>query len=530
MRIGDKHGFYRPRLLSDEYKTIPLPVLVETWGAAIRLAESGALESFVPSLSVYGSRLEVDSGAVPDEVVSLIVAIARSHKIRSVYCPSDDYARFSAFAELEGLRAHLAVSRQTILPKLTRLLSQTAFGISMREPWDFERKVFDVSQRHESAIAFLPWRKMTTKAPIQSLNDRAFKRQTASTSVHTLVNLLNCSQKLVVVGAYNGLLVGRGAELELRKHLVEGGILEAVISMPSALLPRAELPFSILVLRPEGGVKRIRFVAGDNDNFFDKDGRNRTTLTNWELLLKAYKEGSQREIVQDVPIEEVAENNYHLEVLRYVPSAELQKAHSYTSRPGGRYKVKRLGDCVETIRPVAKIYKNGNIPAKELMTSDFPRFGYLSDPEKKVAFSKIVLSTKQRDLLFLKPHDVVVSIKGLTGAVAITPPTPPSPGKGGWLVNQSCLILRAKKMVINPVYLYMYLASEAGQALLVQISNGASTSMISIQSLKSLPVPVSSMQEMGEVTDIFYEQVALQQEVDSRISRQVELSKQYWSL
>lgn len=349
-------------------------------------------------------------------------------------------------------------------------------------------------------------------------------------SVHALVHLLNCSQKLVVVGAYNGLLVGRGAELELRKHLVEGGMLEAVISMPSALLPRAELPFSVLVLGPKGGIKQVRFVAGDNNKFFNKDGRNRTTLTNWDLLLKAYKDGTQREIVQDVSIKKIAENNYQLEVSRYVLPAKLQKAHSYTSQPDGRYEVKQLGDCVETIRPIAKLYKGGEISAKELMTSDFPRFGYLSDPEKKVDFSESVLSKEQRDLLFLRSHDVVISIKGLTGAVAIAPPNTPPPGKGGWLVNQSCLILRAKKAAIDPVYLYMYLASEAGQELLAQISNGASTSLISIQSLKTLPVPIPTMREMRATTEVFYEQVSLQQEVDSRIARQLELSKQYWSL
>ncbi|MEM1369836.1 MAG: restriction endonuclease subunit S, partial [Cyanobacteria bacterium P01_H01_bin.15] len=169
-------------------------------------------------------------------------------------------------------------------------------------------------------------------------------------------------------------------------------------------------------------------------------------------------------------------------------------------------------------------------PAKELMTSDFPRFGYLSELEKKVVFSEVVLSRQQHDLLFLRPHDVVVSIKGLTGAVAIAPQSTPPAGEGGWLVNQSCLILRANEKIIDPVYLYMYLASEAGQALLAQISNGASTSMISIQSLKSLAVPIPTMKEMREMTEIFYEQVSLQQEIDSRIARQVELSKQYWSL
>ena len=90
--------------------------------------------------------------------------------------------------------------------------------------------------------------------------------------------------------------------------------------------------------------------------------------------------------------------------------------------------------------------------------------------------------------------------------------------------------MRAKETAIDPVYLYMYLASEAGQALLAQISNGASTSLISIQSLKSLPIPVPAIAEMREIAEVFYEQVALQQEVDSRIARQVELSKQYWSL
>ncbi|MEL7070140.1 MAG: N-6 DNA methylase [Cyanobacteria bacterium J06581_3] len=531
VEAADNEEGHLLRLDISRYQSVPAEVLQEGIENAVWIVERGELDTFVPPLDIYGSRLLVGTGAVPDEVVSLIAAIANGRSLNEIYCPYDDHARFAIHAASTGVEVYLEGTQPTVIPKLNQILSGFNFDIAFNGVHSFDERTAPVGrQMYDGAIALLPWGRSGKQTSIQPLHSEKFAKKTASTSVHTLVHLLNRLHRLAVVGVYNGFLVGRNAEQELRKRLVDKGLLEAVISMPSALLPYAERPFSVLVLNPQGQQKTVRFIKGDSNQFYERDGRNRTVLKNWQDLLQVYKNGGERSIVQDISTDEISENNYQLEVSGYVLSEALQKAYAYTSLPSKHHTVKRLGECIETIRPHLKIYKDGDSPARELMTAEFPEFGYLKQPERKVSFSDSALGEDQLYRLFIQPHDIVLSIKGLTGRVAIAPPDTPPPGPDGWLANQSCLILRTEQKQIDPVYLFLYLASEAGQALLQQISTGASTALIQLQPLKALPIPIPPRQEMHEISQTFYRQVAIQEEISQRRAEQIQLSKKYWSL
>ena len=529
MDASHQSGLHNPPLIVEKYGSISLSKLEEAVEIAGRLAKRGDLRCFVPPLDFYRSRLGIGSGATPDEVVNLMTMLAIDKSAEDIYCPYDDYARFTTCAALLGAEAHLGSSQFTVVPKLNRILSGLSYDIALGDAQNFSEKSAG-DRSFDSAVAFVPWGKLSRSTDILPIGSEPFSKKTASITVHVIAWLLRRSRRKVVVAVYNGFLVGRSAELELTKRLIDQGMLEGVISMPPALLPYTELPFSILVLNPQGGEKTVRFVEGSDDQFFSKDGRNRAKLEAWQSLLEMYQNGGSDSIVQDVSTEKIIENNYQLEPLRYVLSKELKQAYSYTQTLPEQYTVGKLGDYVETIRPYLKLYKEGAVLAKEAMTADFPDFGYLTEPTKEVLFSPSTLEETELRRLFLRPHDIVITVKGMTGAVAIAPPNTPTPGEGGWLANQSCLILRVRKKQIVPVYLFMYLSSEAGQTLLKQISTGASTALIQLQPLKNLPVPVPPLEEMSAITQAFHQQVDLQQKINQLQAEQIRLRKTHWSI
>lgn len=516
-------------LVVEKYESITLSKLEAAVEIAGRLAEKGDLRCFVPPLDFYRSRLGMGSGATPDEVVNLMTMLAIDKSAKDIYCPYDDYARFTTCAALLGAEAHLGSSQFTVVPKLNRILSGLSYDIALGDAQIFSEKSAE-DRSFDSAVAFVPWGKLSRSTDISPIGSKPFSKKTASITVHAIAHLLRRSRQKVVVAVYNGFLVGRSAELELTKRLIDQGILEGVISMPPALLPYTELPFSILVLNPQGGEETVRFVEGSDEQFFSKDGRNRAKLEAWQSLLEMYQSGGDDSIVQDVSTEKIIENNYQLEPLRYVLSKELKQAYSYTQTPLEQYTVGKLGDYVETIRPYLKLYKEGAVLAREAMTADFPDFGYLTEPIKEVLFSPSTLGETELRRLFLRPYDIVMTVKGMTGAIAIAPPNTSPPGEGGWLANQSCLILRVRKKQLDPIYLFMYLSSEAGQALLKQISTGASTALIQLQPLKNLPVPVPSFEEMSAITQTFHQQVNLQQKINQLQAEQIRLRKTHWSI
>jgi len=87
------------------------------------------------------------------------------------------------------------------------------------------------------------------------------------------------------------------------------------------------------------------------------------------------------------------------------------------------------------------------------------------------------------------------------------------PDEDGWLVNQSCLILRIHREGIDAIPLFMYLRSDLGQALLNQIVSGATTPLIQLKPLKNLTILIPRKENAQGILDLFTQQVQLQNQI-----------------
>lgn len=522
-------GSTAPITIDSQYQSLPIEVLIDVLACANHLASRKQLSLWIPPLELYSVDKNIEQNdLVPDEVVSLMSRIALDKTTHRVYCPYDDFARFSMCTSLMGAQAHLECTKPTNIPKLSQILSGLPFDIAFQAPL-LIGKVNEPTDQFDVAVAFAPMGRLSRNATIHVDWIQQLPKKTSSQAIYAILHILSRSKHKAVVAVPNNVLFSKGSEKDLRRKLIEQRMISAVVSMPPALLPYTVIPFSILVLTPEGDSTKVRFVDGSSEQFFTKDGRNRSTLTEWESLLRIYTSSTDNALVKDVTIEEIIENDYHLEVSRYVLSDELQTTYDYIYNLASHYQIKKLVDCAEIIRPSIRLYENGNTKAFEFVASDFPQFGYLTLPSKEVRFCREAVDTKEKKL-FLRPHDIVISVKGVTGAVAIAPPNTPPPGENGWFVNQSCLILRAKEDTIDPVYLFMYLSSDMGQVLLNQISIGAATPLIQLQSLKNISIPLPPLAEMKDTTTVFKQQAALQQQIQNLVHQQHQLSQLHWHL
>ncbi len=133
----------------------------------------------------------------------------------------------------------------------------------------------------------------------------------------------------VVVIVPHGVLFRGGAEGKIREQLIKENIIDAVIGLPAGLFQTTGIPVAILVIdrsREEGGAneskKDILFIEASKEF---KQGKAQNILTE-ENIAKIFNTYKNREDIEKfsrrVGIEEIQENDFNLNITRYVDTFE----------------------------------------------------------------------------------------------------------------------------------------------------------------------------------------------------------------
>jgi type I restriction enzyme M protein len=155
--------------------------------------------------------------------------------------------------------------------------------------------------------------------PPKSYGDLAF--------VQHMVASLRADGMLGVVLPH-GILFRGGAEGRIRKGLLEEDLVEAVIGLAPNLFYGTGIPACILIVhrdRPADRKGRVLFVHGAEEMVA---GKNQNTLSdaNVRRLVEAFHVFRDEErFSRVVPLEEIAENDYNLNISRYVQTAEEEE-------------------------------------------------------------------------------------------------------------------------------------------------------------------------------------------------------------
>ncbi len=169
-----------------------------------------------------------------------------------------------------------------------------------------------------------PYNRFHRGLPPKTKGDYAF--------ISHLVETAKAKEGKVVVVVPHGVLFRGAAEGRIRKHLLEENIIDTVIGLPAGLFQTTGIPVAILIIdrsREPGGNNENRknvffieaskeFRSGKAQNFLDEEHTSK--------ILNAVNERKDIEkFARDVTPEEIAENDFNLNITRYVDTFEEEE-------------------------------------------------------------------------------------------------------------------------------------------------------------------------------------------------------------
>jgi type I restriction enzyme M protein len=168
--------------------------------------------------------------------------------------------------------------------------------------------------------------------PPQTKGDYAFV-------LHMIETLKPKTGRMGVVVPH-GVLFRSAAEGKIRKQLIDENLLDAVIGLPEKLFFGTGIPAAILIFRRNKTDKSTLFIDASCDY---KDGKNQNQLSdnNVAKIIETYKTRKNVEkYAYLASIEEIKENDYNLNIPRYVDTFEAEEEIDLAAVLADRRKLK----------------------------------------------------------------------------------------------------------------------------------------------------------------------------------------------
>lgn len=474
-------------------------------------------------------RPGMDVPSISPDLADLMVGLAKLSKDQTVYAPWEFSGQIASRVVRTQAFTWVESQNTSLLSPILCASAQFAWTLHATDPV-VEPSALEKGQlkRFDCAICFPPGRRYSNEVIERDLLGR-FIEKTPVGSVLQIRHLLAQVRGKIVIGMNDSLLFGAGSERQLREYLVNAGLIESVISLPS-LLGRSTTSITVLVLNTTKSSKYVRFVKADIDESCVLNAKRRTDLSNQLIspnqlseLLKLIESSEQTEAAITVTSELIAGNDFSLDVSRYVLNDEAKKLSDVLKK----HQFARLGDYFEVIRPRQHATTLSGVEVFEVQTLDMPQFGYLATAGKTALFD---LGSPKASAYFLRENDVLLTFRGTIGRVAIAKVTPRA-GEGGWIAGQSLVILRGMQTYkYSPEVLAVFLRSETGQALLKRIAVGAVMSSLQVSALKELEIPVLLAEEMDKIAQAFKQEAQIQIEIQHLRDKQATLTAGFWHL
>ncbi len=171
--------------------------------------------------------------------------------------------------------------------------------------------------------------------------------------VQHMASVLKNNGKMAVVMPH-GVLFRSGDEKECRAKFISRGILEAIIGLPSGLFYGTGIPACIMVFNKKGAKarKEILFINADAEY---KEGKNQNKLRPEDIEKITNTYNAKAEIPKYsrlVPVSEVKEEDYNLNIRRYVdnsPEPEPQNVKAHLNGGIPREEVEVLNEQSEAL-------------------------------------------------------------------------------------------------------------------------------------------------------------------------------------
>lgn len=273
------------------------------------------------------------------------------------------------------------------------------------------------------------------------------------------------------------------ADKPIRKYLIENGMIECIIRMPSNLVSYTGISFNIVII--SNGNKNIKMV--DAHKFY-KAGRRQNELSEENILsiLSAVENNTNESLFTDVNT--LCQNDYILSPVRYFETIpEFKNSVCF-------------GDIIANICRGALLKAN---QIDEISSTQETHYQYISlaHINNNIINDELPYLTNigsNLEKYCVQNNDILLSKNGIPYKVAIISNLDKNKKI---LVNGNFYIIRVNEEKANPYYIKALLESELGTKLLKTISAGATIPNISIENLKKLIIPLPDLESQNKIVN-----------------------------
>lgn len=288
----------------------------------------------------------------------------------------------------------------------------------------------------------------------------------------------------------------------IRRHFVENGFIEAVIALPERLFNDTGIPTTLLIL--SRGNKEIRLIDATK---ICQNGRRNNFFSNEDISIIVNAIHHNTEYSKIIGIEELRKNGYALNPGRYMGEA----IYFENGVP--------FGTIIEDISRGAPLTAS-ELDSVTSATSTNIQYLKLSSIQNGVIDNELPYLSSidpRYDRHCLKSGSIVLSKIGSPYKVAVASV---EDGKR-ILASGNLYIINLDQEKANPYYVKAFLESERGMAQLDQNSTGAAFPTIGVDRVRSILIPLPSMEEQARVATRY---LAAQDEVQV-LRRKLEIAQ-----
>jgi len=456
-----------------------------------RKVNNSDLFDVLSSLSLNTSKHDIVS-LLPAELVDLMTSVTTSEL-------SDIYVPFSCSVQL-AVRSVLSRKSVFFEPSSFNLPLMSALplfdGVVVQQGDPIRNPSFLVQDilREFSCVLMAPPLGLRYKEDVPDPYHR-FPKKTINGDVLAIEHALaQCSGRLVTVGP-TGILFRGASDYDLRTKLVDLGWLEAVIKLPSGLLPSTSIPLVVLIIDKQRDINEpVLFCDADQPDWVLQGGRGKSNnLIGWKKISSIVKGRLDSMATTLVGIDKIRENKYDLTVSRYVLGSASQSMMML--------KINEKVICLEHIADLirAQALKEEKNPQGdeylEVCAKDIGSNGYVIEPTKCLRLSGRM--RVRAELQKLRPGDLLFTSRGNVGRVALVGDN----CGDNWVANQSDYVIRLRDNsdINSPEYLFQYLTSPLVKGYIDEQITGTTIPMLSTKEIKDFPIVVSSDKKQKQV-------------------------------
>ena len=456
---------------------------------------------------------------LPDEIIQLMTKLAKLEE-SDVYTPFNGSIQLAVEAMQQGSRAIFEAEVASPLINATVLMTDMEYYKS--DPLFFPLVTEDGSIRQFPNVIMAPPFGRRIKDRMQGQGSRFDNKNTNGDVLALEHGLSQCSGRLVAL-VPQGFLFRGAFDYDLRAKLINNGLIEAVIQLPTPTLSFAGIATAIIVIDKNRDPEApVIFYDADQQKLSGSAERGRPRiLSGWKQVADDLLNRNDSPFCAYATKDMILQNKCDLSARRYV----LGKATAAIRSLGN---TKPLAEVSDLIR--GQLLKEEKNPQGEVFVEvgvrDIGENDVIALPKRRLE-----LSGRMQDrakLQRLQPGDILLVTKGSVGKIGFVGEN----CAANWVASQSFQVVRLKhaRYIESPAYLFHYLSSPLVKAYLSEQVTGTTIPMLKTGDIKELPVPIMPIDEQNEIVNTEHAILDAYNKIHE-INNKIELMRdKHWSL